>query len=317
MAAPLRRRPKDPEGRMPLREHLRELRQRLLKAGVAILVGAVVGWFLYPPVFDALMRPLLDIARDNPDRFVKVNFGQVASPFNLRLKLSFYLGFVLSSPIWLYQLWAFIVPGLTKREKRYSLSFVAAGVPLFAAGIALAWLVLPNAIKFLTEFTPKGAANIIIADDYLTFVLRIMLAFGIAFVVPLLLVALNMAGILSAQTLGKGWRIAVFLTFLFAAIASPTPDAGSMLALAFPMTGLYVLAWFITWLHDRRKARRAAMDPLAGLSDDAASPLPDDAYDEAYDDYDEAYDDYDDSGDSGGGADGGIDVQAGDRPTRP
>jgi sec-independent protein translocase protein TatC len=311
MAAPLRRRPKDPEGRMPLREHLRELRQRLIKAGIAIILAAVVGWFLYPPVFDALMRPLLDVARDNPDRFVKVNFGQVASPFNLRLKMSFYLGFVLSSPIWLYQLWAFIVPGLTKREKRYSLSFVAAGVPLFAAGIALAWLVLPNAIKFLTEFTPKGAANIIIADDYLTFVLRIMLAFGIAFIVPLLLVALNMAGILSARTLGKGWRIAVFLTFLFAAIASPTPDAGSMLALAFPMTGLYVLAWFIAWLNDRRRARRAAADPLAGLSDEEASPLPEDVYEDAYDDtYGNAYDSED-------GMDGGVDVQAGDRPTRP
>jgi sec-independent protein translocase protein TatC len=311
MAAPLRRRPKDPEGRMPLREHLRELRQRLIKAGIAIILAAVVGWFLYPPVFDALMRPLLDVARDNPDRFVKVNFGQVASPFNLQLKMSFYLGFVLSSPIWLYQLWAFIVPGLTKREKRYAMSFVGAGVPLFLAGIGLAWLVLPNAIKFLTEFTPKGAANIIIADDYLTFVLRIMLAFGIAFIVPLLLVALNMAGILSARTLGKGWRIAVFLTFLFAAIASPTPDAGSMLALAFPMTGLYVLAWFIAWLNDRRRARQAAADPLAGLADDEASPLPDDVYEDAYDDtYGNAYDSED-------GMDGGVDAQAGDRPTRP
>src|SRR3982751_4254222 len=154
MAAPLRRRPRDPEGRMPLREHLRELRQRLVKAGLAILAGAVIGWFLYPPVFDALTRPLMNIVREHPDRFVKVNFGQVASPFNLRLKLSFYLGFVLSSPVWLYQLWAFIVPGLTRREKRYALAFVAAAVPLFAAGLGLAWLGLPNSVRFRTEVTP-------------------------------------------------------------------------------------------------------------------------------------------------------------------
>jgi sec-independent protein translocase protein TatC len=316
MAAPLRRRPKDPEGRMPLREHLRELRQRLIKSGLAIMLGAVVGWFLYQPLFQALVRPILDLAKERAGADAKVIFPQVASPFNLQLKLAFYLGIVVSSPVWLYQLWAFIVPGLTKRERRYAMSFVAAAVPLFLAGIGLAWLVLPNAVRFLTEFTPRGASNYVNADDYLTFVTRIMLAFGIAFVVPLLLVALNLAGILSARALGRGWRVAVFLCFLFAAIASPTPDAGSMLALAFPMTGLYVLAWFIAWLNDRRKARRTAEDPLARLSDDEASPLPDDARDEGYDDgYDDAYDDSGD--DSGNPTDDGVDVQTGDRPTGP
>jgi sec-independent protein translocase protein TatC len=297
MAPPLRRRPKDPEGRMPLREHLRELRNRLLKAGVAILAGAVAGWFLYPPVFDALMNPIYEIARAHPDRFVSVNFAQVASPFNLRLKLSFYIGFVVSSPIWLYQLWAFIVPGLTRREKRYSLGFVAVAVPLFLAGLGLAWLVLPNAVKFLTEFTPEGGSNVIVADDYLTFVLRIMLAFGIAFVTPLLLVALNLVGVLSARALAKGWRVAVFLCFLFAAIASPTPDAGSMLALAFPMVGLYMIAVGIAFLHDRRKARRAAAEGWGDLSDEEASPLEDDA---GFDPYDHE-----------------VDAPATDRPTSP
>jgi sec-independent protein translocase protein TatC len=296
MAAPLRRRPKDPEGRMPLREHLRELRNRLLKAGLAIVVGAVAGWFLYPPVFDALMRPIYEIAKAHPDRFVSVNFAQVASPFNLRLKLSFYIGFVVSSPIWLYQLWAFIVPGLTRREKRYSLGFVAAAVPLFVAGLGLAWLVLPNAVRFLTEFTPEGGSNVIVADDYLTFVLRITLAFGIAFVTPLLLVALNMIGILPARTLAKGWRVAVFLCFLFAAIASPTPDAGSMLALAFPMVGLYMIAVGIAFLNDRRRARRAAAEGWGDLSDEEASPLEDDA----------GFDPHDPE----------VDAPAGDRPTR-
>ena len=311
MAAPLRRRPKDPEGRMPLREHLRELRQRLIKAGTAVVVGAVVGWFLYQPIFGALVRPINDLVRERAGADAKVIFSQVASPFNLQLKLAFYLGIVVSSPIWLYQLWAFVVPGLTRREKRYAMSFVAAAVPLFLAGIGLAWMVLPNAVRFLTEFTPKGAANYVNADDYLTFVTRIMLAFGIAFVVPVLLVALNMAGVLSARGLGRGWRVAVFLCFLFAAIASPTPDAGSMLALAFPMTGLYVLAWFVAWLNDRRKARRAAADPLAGLSDDEASPLPD-GYDDLSDDLsDETSDRYAD------GAGDSYADRAGDGRSRP
>ena len=193
--------------------------------------------------------------------------------------MSFYIGIVLSSPVWLYQLWAFIVPGLTKREKRYSMGFVGAAVPLFLAGIALAWKVLPNAIKFLTAFTPVGTANIINASDYFTFVLQIILAFGIAFVIPLLLVALNFAGVLSAVAMAKAWRVAVFLCFLFAAVASPTPDAGSMLALAFPMVGLYLVAVGIAWVNDRRRARRAAADGFGDLSDDEASPLAEDSYD--------------------------------------
>jgi sec-independent protein translocase protein TatC len=267
-----RRRPKNPEGRMPLREHLRELRSRFLKAGLAIALGAVAGWFLYDPVLKALMQPIQDMAlRRGGD--AKVVFPNVASPFNLKLKLSVYLGLVASSPVWLYQLWAFIVPGLTKKEKRYSLGFVGVAVPLFCAGIALAWKVLPNAINFFGEFTPTGAANYINADDYLTFVTQIFLAFGVAFVVPLLLVALNLVGVLSALAMAKGWRIAVFLTFLFAAVASPTPDAGSMMALAFPMVGLYLIAVGIAWLNDRRRRRRDLESGFAGLDDDEASTL--------------------------------------------
>src|SRR6185503_7432154 len=152
-------------------------------------------------------------------------------------------------------------------------------------------------VKFLTEFTPAGASNIIIADDYLTFVLRIMLAFGLAFVTPLLLIALNMAGLVSAVALAKAWRVAVFLCFLFAAVASPTPDAGSMLALAFPMVGLYMIAVGIAFLNDRRKARRAAAEGWGDLSDDEASPLDDDA----------AFNSYDDE----------VDAPASDRPAHP
>jgi sec-independent protein translocase protein TatC len=275
---------------MPLREHLRELRQRLFKAGIGVAVGSVVGWFLYEPFFNAITRPLNELAHQRHGADAAVIFNQVASPFNLQLRLAVWIGIVVSSPIWLYQLWAFIVPGLTKREKRYAVSFVAAAVPLFLAGIGLAWKVLPNAVNFLTEFTPSGARNYINADDYIGFVTQIMLAFGIAFVVPLLLVGLNLLGILSALSLAKGWRIAVFLCFLFAAIASPSPDAGSMIALAFPMVGLYLIAVGIAWLNDRRRAQRQAAEGWGDLSDDEASSLPEDTSplpEDTYDTYDE------------------------------
>jgi sec-independent protein translocase protein TatC len=256
---------------MPLREHLRELRRRLFKAAVAVAVGAVIGWFLYTPLLAALTAPITTHRAGGG--ITGLNFPGPVDPFNIKLKISTFTGVVIASPVWLYQLWAFIVPGLTKREKRYAIAYVAAAVPLFLAGVGLAWLVLPNALHFFFDLTPLHGSNLIDADSYLSFVTQIILAFGIAFVVPLLLVALNMVGFVSALTLAKGWRIAVFLTFVFAAIASPTPDAGSMLALAFPMVGLYMIAVGICWMNDRRRAQQAVAAGFGGLSDDEASPL--------------------------------------------
>lgn len=257
---------------MPLREHLRELRSRLLRSALAIGLGAVAGWFLYQPLIDALQRPLTHIGEQR-NALVTLNFGGISDPFNLRLKLAFYLGLAVASPVWLYQLWAFIVPGLTRREKRNAIAFVAAAVPLFTAGIGLAWLVLPNAIRFFSDLAPSQTTQVIDAGAYITFVTRMMLAFAVAFVIPLLLVALNLVGVLSARALAKGWRIATFLCFLFAAMASPTPDAGTMIALALPMVGLYFAAVGVAWFVDRRRARTREEDPVFGLSDDEASPL--------------------------------------------
>ena len=256
---------------MPLREHLRELRNRLVKAGIAIMLGAVAGWFIYDPLLTALTAPIT--AHKVGGGITGINFSGAVDPFNIKLRISVMTGVVIASPVWLYQLWSFIVPGLTKREKRYAIGYVAAAVPLFLAGVGLAWLVLPNALHFFFSLTPTNGSNLINANDYLTFVTQIILAFGIAFVIPLMLVALNMVGIVSALTLAKGWRVAVFLTFLFAAIASPTPDAGSMLALAFPMVGLYMVAVGVCWLNDRRRAKRAVAEGFGGLPDDEASPL--------------------------------------------
>jgi sec-independent protein translocase protein TatC len=265
-----RRRARDPEGRMPLREHLRELRRRIIVSLLAIAVAGAVGWFLYEPLFNAVQEPLREATARG--HLALVNFSKIGGAFNFKIQMSLYLGVVIASPVWLYQIWAFIVPGLTRREKRYAMGFVAISVPLFFAGLSLAWLVLPNAVRFLTDFTPKEAANYINADEYLTFVTRIMLAFGVAFLIPVLLVALNMVGVLSAATMMRGWRVATFLCFLFAAVASPSPDAWSMIALATPMVVLYFVAVGVAWFIDRRRNRRSA---LTGLSDDEASPLDD------------------------------------------
>jgi sec-independent protein translocase protein TatC len=265
-----RRRPKDTEGRMPLRDHLRELRNRLIKSGIAVLAGAVIGWFLYNPLLAALTAPIT--THRTGGGITGLNFPGPVDPFNIKLKIATFTGVVIASPVWLYQLWAFIVPGLTKREKRYAIGYVTTAVPLFLAGVGLALLVLPNALHFFFDLTPVHGSNLIDADSYLSFVTQIILAFGIAFVIPLLLVALNMIGILSALTLAKAWRPAVFLTFLFAAIASPTPDAGSMLALAFPMVGLYLIAVGICWTNDRRRARHTPTTNWTNLPDDEASP---------------------------------------------
>lgn len=261
---------------MPLREHLAELRRRVIIAVVAIALGSVAGWYLYDFVWAQLSQPLEDIAEERGVQ-AQINISGVATAFNLQVKLAIYMGFVIASPVWLYEIWAFIMPGLTRKERRTSMAFVGAAVPLFLGGITVAWLVLPNAVKLLTEFSPDDASNIINAEDYLTFATRLMLAFGVAFVVPLLLVALNLVGMLSGATLAKHWRISVFVVFLFTAIASPSPDVGSMLAMAFPMIGLYLLTVGFCILNDRRRARRRANDPVFGLSDEEASPLPEPA----------------------------------------
>ena len=257
---------------MPLGEHLRELRRRIVVSTIAIAIGAVAGWFLYQPLYEALQQPVLDVAADKGVQ-AQVNFPNMTSAFNLHVKLAVYIGIVVASPVWLYQIWAFITPGLTRKERRTSIAFVSAAVPMFLGGIVLAWLILPHAVRILIDFTPDGGSNIISADDYFSFTTRLCLAFGIAFVVPLILIALNLVGVLSGAALGRQWRISVFLVFLFTAIASPSPDAGSMLAMAFPLVGLYLLTVGVCLLNDRRRARRRDEDPVFGLGDDESSPL--------------------------------------------
>lgn len=220
-------------------------------------VATVIGWYLFDPVFEALQRPVVELAKAKGIN-ATINFNSVVSAFDLRMQISMFLGLIISSPFWLWNLWAFITPGLKKNERRYSLAFLLSAFPLFIAGCGLAWYALPTFVKALLAFTPAGSANIISASDYILFSLRILLVFGIAFVLPVVLVLLNFLGVLSAISIRKSWRIAIFLSALLAAMATPTADPMSMFFLMIPTIALFYLAVGITSLRDKTQSRKLA-----------------------------------------------------------
>lgn len=247
----------NPEGRMALKEHLIEARNRLFKSALAVIVGTVIGFFIYNPVLTALSEPVRNI-NEVDGRNAALNFDGVGSPFDLMIQISVFLGLVIASPVWLYQLWAFITPGLRVKERRVALGFIAVAVPLFLAGLFLAWLILPSAVRVLTDFTPAGFANYISVPVYITFLLRLMLAFGIAFLLPVILFGLNLVGIIKGKQVLKSWRITVFLICLFAAMAAPGGDAMSMFYLAVPLLLLFFIAIGLCLLNDKRRDKRNA-----------------------------------------------------------
>ena len=253
---------------MPLGDHLRELRRRLVWAVLGILVGAVGAWFLYEPVLSAMMAPLEKISEQGQQ--AGLNFGTVGSAFDLKMQVALFLGLFISSPWWITQLWMFITPGLTKKERLYSVSFILAGALLFVAGGALGWLVLPRAVQVLTSFTPGDALNLMDARTYLGFFMRVVITFGVAFLVPLIMVGINFLGLVSARTYLKGWRWAVLAGFVFAAFANPLPDAWSMIAMALVICSLYFLALGVCFLRDRHVARRRRAAAAAEAAEEAA-----------------------------------------------
>jgi sec-independent protein translocase protein TatC len=263
----------NPEGRMPLKEHIRELRNRLIVSAVAVLLAAVGGWFLYDPVMTAIQQPMFEISAQQ-GRQAEINFGSVGSPFDLKIQISLFLGVLISSPVWIYEIWAFITPGLKAKERRYTLGFMLAAVPLFLLGIYFGWLVLPEVVKVLTMFTPQGGSNIILATDYLTFVMRMLLALGAAFLTPVVLVGVNFAGLISGRQVIRHWRIIVFLVCVVAAMAAPGPDAMSMFLLAGPLLLLFFVAVGICLANDkRRERRRAEQEAETGRTAGRARPL--------------------------------------------
>lgn len=270
----------DRSGPMPLTEHLRELRSRLGKSALVIALGMVVGWYYYPQIFDWLSAPFAQVVTEAKaeGRNVTLALTGVADPFVLQLQVAAVTGVILASPVWLYQLWRFVTPGLHKHERRWALGFAAVAVPLFLAGIAVAYTVLPLGLELLFGFTPDGVENIVSVDRYLSFFLRTILVFGVGFLVPLLLVLLNFAGVLSGRRLLGWWRWIVVLTLIFAAVATPTGDPINMSLLGGPILVLVALAVAICLLNDRRRARRrraAGEIDYDTLDDDTPSPLDD------------------------------------------
>lgn len=251
------RRKENPEARMSIGDHLRELRNRLLVSAVGVLVMSVVGYMLYDPVFALITTPITEA--NARGAHLSINFDTILSSFDMRLRVSIWLGVIMSSPLWVFQFWAYVGPGMTRKEKRYAWAYGTVGVVLFTAGAALGMWVMPHAVVILTNFIPtEVGTGFIQASLYLSFIMRLVLVFGAAFLLPELLVALNSLGLMRGTTMIKGWRWAVVIIFTFMAFANPLPDPWSMIFMAVPVTGLYFLACFIAIRHDKRVDRKRA-----------------------------------------------------------
>ena len=259
---------------MTLVEHLRELRDRLARALLAIALGTVVGWVFYPHLFNVLSDPINRANRAlGPTHQAHLVIQGISDAFNLQLQVSFAAGVVLSSPVWLYQLFRFVTPGLHKNERKYGGLFVISALPLFLGGVAAAYYALPHILGAFLGFTPHGVENLIPVDQYMGFLIQIMVVFGIGCIAPVVIVVLNGIGILSARRYASWWRWVFFLTLVFAAFATPTGDPVNMLLFATPLLVLMFVAFLICWNTDRRRAKRERAEGLSGLGDDETSPL--------------------------------------------
>lgn len=245
---------------MPILEHLRELRKRVVRSAIAISIAGIVGWVFYTPIITTLAKPVCDLKsaqESGADNCGALYINGVLGPLNLHIKVAILTGLLLAAPIWLYQLWAFVAPALHKREKRNSILFIIAATPFFSVGAYVGYTILPLAIRVLFGFTPDALNNLVKFDDYLDFVTRTIFFFGLGFQLPVFLVALNLIGALSGKGILRPWRIWVFAITLFVAGFTPSPDPLTMLALAFPLIALYFLAGLISLLNDRRREKKA------------------------------------------------------------
>jgi sec-independent protein translocase protein TatC len=257
--------PKTDDGRMAVMDHLRELRRRVVYILVIVAVGAVIGWIFYPQLLEFLKDPYCSVpkkyrASPNGTGDCVLIYHGALDGFTTRLKVAVIAGAVLTGPLWLYQIWAFITPGLRKNERKYTLTFIAFSTVLFAAGMTLAYLVLGKGLKIIIEGAGEGTAAQLTVSDYISFVTLLLVTFGAAFELPLLIVMANFAGVLPARLLKKSQRVAIFLIFLFAGVATPTADPFTMCAMAFPMVILFEIAVLVAHVHDKRKAERKAAD---------------------------------------------------------
>jgi len=266
-AAYSRSRRVNPEARMPLMEHIRELRNRVVVIAVAVLIGSVIGWYIYPHVWHFIEAPYCRIPQKSlyGAKGCTLYVTGLFDALFLKLQVAIVTGAILTAPVWFYQLWAFIAPGLYRRERRWAYFFVGAAVPLFVAGGAVAYFAMTKGIHFLLDMRPAGVDAIITINTYLSYAFAMLAIFGLAFELPLMFVLLNLAGVLTHARFRKWRRMIIFLVFAFAAICTPSPDPISMLLLAVPCVALVEASEVFAWAHDRRKARDGSL-AYPGLS---------------------------------------------------
>src|SRR3954468_18760483 len=250
---------------MALGDHLRELRARLLRSLLVLVVALVVALFFYDQLLALVFSPYKDaVARLPATTKTTATIAGVGGPLLLQLKLCGLAAVVVTSPYWLMQIWGFIVPGLHPHEKRWTRLFAAVAGPLFLLGVAVGYYALPKGLEVLIGFTPADLTNLVEFGEYFSFMTRLLLVFGVAFEIPLFVVLLNLAGVVSGRALARYRPWIVLGTFVFAAVATPSTDPFSMLMLALPMTLLFFFSELIARLVDRRRGRG---DPAyAGLS---------------------------------------------------
>lgn len=248
-------RPENPQARMQLAEHLREFKRRFFISGAAFVVAAIGGFFLAKPLLYLLSAPLEELQSSGMP--VELNITNITQALDVQMRIGFFLGLLLSSPVWLWQVLAFVVPALRGIERKYVFGFVAAAVPLFIAGCATGWFILPRIIRLFVGFTPEGFTAFLGASDYWDFSLKLVFAVGVAYVLPVVVVFLNLAGVLTGRSILKGWRWAVLAATLFGAFVTPAGEVLSMFIIAVPMVVLYFAAAGFAILVDRRRAKRA------------------------------------------------------------
>ncbi|MDO9454606.1 twin-arginine translocase subunit TatC [Nocardioides sp.] len=258
------------DGRMALSDHLRELRARILKSILVVLLGLALSLVFFDQLYEAIYWPINE-AKDNlPEGSNLLTSNGPGAGLLIYLKLCGFASIVLTSPFWLYQIWAFIMPGLHPRERKWSRVFAAIAGPLFFAGVALGYVTLPKGLEILIGFNPDGLTNLVDFDGYLSFFSRTLLVFGISFEIPLFVVLLNLAGVIKGKTLGAHRPWIIVGVFIFAAIATPSADPFTMTLMAVPMVVLFLISEIIARYNDRRRAKR---NPFAGLDPDEISTI--------------------------------------------
>ncbi|MCL2583660.1 MAG: twin-arginine translocase subunit TatC [Streptosporangiales bacterium] len=267
------KRAESPDGRMPLIEHLKELRGRVVKIAIVVVIGAVVAWYFEPRIWNFIQRPYCEAIGHCSNAFGhKLILTGVTDAFTLRLKVSIISSVVVTSPIWLYQIWAFIAPGLYAREKRWTWAFIGTAVPLFALGCYFAYLAMGKGLKFFMSMSGGNLTNLFEADTYISYWIAMLLGFALCFEVPLFLVILNLARVVTHERFKKWRRMIIFGVFVFAGIASPSPDPLTMLMLGGIVAVLVEVAEVLIYFNDKRYLRNHP-DPYAGLDDDELSPV--------------------------------------------